>query len=349
MNSFSQHIRCKRRRYFPGVAMLPVKVMVALLPLNVAGAGLPDTARSVVYVTGGVWHDRNGNLSKESDEHGFHIQGRLYVNLISNDHRVVAAAAVGEDGRYRLPAPANINGYRMVLATDRDALHPCLPETGWVNTGEYTDGANAADQMYSPVGEIALNTGSRDIGGQDFGIEVRPEVYSAGCHTAGGWQMPLPGGRDWEDSLDGREGYTIRILTVPEEGVLYYNTKSLVAGSTIFNYRPELLQFEGAARRILDFTFASVDFAGQESRPCTAILKPEGMDDTMPPKDGSGGGCIDMLTDPVYDHVHFSGGDGCHTIRFADACGSTWSPSVWMALPFYRDTRHYCICFMPAR
>jgi uncharacterized repeat protein (TIGR01451 family) len=135
--------------------------------------GVSSGADCSVTLSGQVWKDTDGSITKDASEVGTDAGG-LSVYLVDSSGNVLAKSSVQSDGTYSIVAPINTNA-TLRLSTDgtknygQVAPAASLP-SGWVNTGENKNGVT---ETVTP-GEIAIATATSSIANQNFGLIEYP-------------------------------------------------------------------------------------------------------------------------------------------------------------------------------
>jgi hypothetical protein len=156
---------------------------------------------------------------------------------------------------------------------------PSLP-TNWVNTGENLGAGPGHDGLVN--GNLySVTLGTTNITDANLGIEKMPvanPVSALSLFNPGGTKLvnvPVLNGNDLEDGVfDGFSGTnTIIIQTLPNNGILYYDNVAVVAGDTIKNYDPSLLNVDPDNGYVtVTFTYSEVDAAHVASAPAIVTL-----------------------------------------------------------------------------
>jgi uncharacterized repeat protein (TIGR01451 family) len=142
--------------------------------------GVLSGADCSTSISGRVWIDMNGSITKDDTEVGTDAGG-LSVYLVNTSGNVLAKSPVQSNGNYSIfTTPSTVplgTNVTLRLSTDgtknygQAAPAVSLP-TGWVNTGESKNGIT---ETITP-GEIAIAATTNSIPFQDFGINVKALV-----------------------------------------------------------------------------------------------------------------------------------------------------------------------------
>ncbi|BAZ27864.1 hypothetical protein NIES4074_02920 [Cylindrospermum sp. NIES-4074] len=229
------------------------------------------------FVSGTVWNDANGSANntftniKTGSETGTNagVLNAILVDANDND-RVIATTPVNADGTYSFTDVAkNKTSLKVILSTTPGTVgvtapQPSLP-ANWINT--------------SPLTTLPFATSTTNITGKDFGIEQLPNTNDSTATSQpnpGGTNrvvVPNLSGTDPEDGTLGT-GKTFKIVTLPNNGTLYYNNAAVTANQVITNYDPALLTVDPNDGAItVTFTVAAVDAANREDpSPATVTI-----------------------------------------------------------------------------
>lgn len=227
------------------------------------------------FISGTVWNDANGSANntftniKTGSETGTNA-GVLNAILVDANNNVIATTPVNADGTYSFNDVAkNKPSLKIILSTTtgtvgNPAPAPSLP-ANWLNT--------------SPLTTDPFTTSATNITGKDFGIEQLPNTNdstAASQPNPGGANrvvVPNLSGTDPEDGTLGT-GKTFKIVTLPNNGTLYYNNAAVTANQVITNYDPALLKVDPNDGAItVTFTVAAVDAANREDpSPATVTI-----------------------------------------------------------------------------
>jgi hypothetical protein len=231
---------------------------------------------NAIFVSGLVWDDGDGSVTKNGAEVFTNAGGALYVNLVDASGNIENSVAVASDGTYSMPVKMSTNGYKLVLSTSSTDTIPSVP-AAWVNTGDQVGTDNGTIQS-AVLGVINLNTNISNIGNQNFGIEqiptADPKTGTDVANPGAAAVVPVPAfsGSDPEDLLylatDVNRTYIINTLPDTATGVLYYNGVAVTAGQVIPNFNNVLLTFDPVDGTVpVAFTYSVVDAAGKPSLP----------------------------------------------------------------------------------
>jgi gliding motility-associated-like protein/uncharacterized repeat protein (TIGR01451 family) len=225
----------------------------------------------------------NGIPVNTVDGTGINIGGTLTAILVNSTGNVVANATVASNGVYNFTAvtPAT---YSIVLSTSSGTIGSAAPSAGlpagWVNTGEnlgLTAGNDGTvNGVLSNVIVSAVNVVNANFGVNS--IPIANDVTSCEVDSGGSTEVNVPilTGSDVEAGTYNGSGSTdkITILTLPANGILYYNGAFVTAGQVISNYNPNILKLDpDAGADIVSFTYNEIDLAGTISLPGTATIK----------------------------------------------------------------------------
>ncbi|WP_281321893.1 gliding motility-associated C-terminal domain-containing protein [Flavobacterium aestivum] len=267
------------------------RLIVASIPIDFTGYDDIYTNGEVedyanLQLSGTVFNDANGlNGSPANTVNGTGTNaGGLTAVLVNSSGNVVANAIVAANGTYNFSLVSPIAGtYSIVLSTTAGTVGSPAPSaslpSGWVNTGENLGTAAGND---GSVNGILTNVtiGITAVANANFGIDNRPVANSASsCQVDPGGNtkvsVPVLTGTDIEDgTYNGTSSTnTIKIVTLPTNGVLYYNNVAVTAGQIISNYNPNLLTVDpNAGFDTISFTFSEIDAAGVESLPASVTV-----------------------------------------------------------------------------
>ena len=140
----------------------------------------------------------------------------------------------------------------------------------WIPTGDcfgISNTAGTGNSLLSPSVSVAVNTGTVNITGLNFGIERLPNSDNKSANyplNIPGQQYAIPGltGSDPEDGILGT-GKTYKITSVPNNAVLFYNGALVSTNQVITAFDPILFMIDPSDREVLcTFTYASMDSAG---------------------------------------------------------------------------------------
>lgn len=241
-----------------------------------------------INISGKVWDDGNGNVTKQAHEIVTDAGGALYVNLVDAMGYVVATTKVDSDGTYNFANAAPGLTYSIVLSTTAAAPGAPAPAAslpdGWTNTGENRNGVID----YGAMGVIDSRLyGFTNAGNLDFGIELLPSSVPFYVNIAqptlgqiitlnGGSNPPVLSGKDEEDCTSGctLDARNVVIDVIPNNADLLYNGVLVTAGQLIINFNPNLLQVQFTTATLgsnmTEFFYSFVDSAGKKD-PVTAI------------------------------------------------------------------------------
>ncbi|MEH1765014.1 MAG: hypothetical protein V7L27_00625 [Nostoc sp.] len=228
------------------------------------------------FLSGKVWDDADNSANNTftnintGSETGTNAGGLLNAILVDANNNVLKTTPVAADGTYTfLDVPLNQSNVKIILSTTagtvgNPAPAPSLP-TNWVNT--------------SPLTTAIFNTGT-NISSKDFGIEQLPDTnnVTASVQTNPGGtnksQVPTLSATDPEDG-NFSVGKSFKIISLPTNGILYYNNVAVTANQVISNYDPTQLTLDPNDGAItVTFTVAGVDAAGKEDPTPATVTMP---------------------------------------------------------------------------
>lgn len=239
-------------------------------------------------ISGQVFNDANGMTDNLVNGVGTNTSSPLYAVLTDGNNKVISYVTLPANGTYSF---ANLftGTYSVKITTTLPgAAGTTAPNashtSGWLNTGTNTGTGNALGTTIITSGNmdsVRISVTTTDVVNVDFGLERAPTanaVSSPGQMNPGGTntaQVPTLNGSDPEDgTYDGISGTnTVIIKTLPTNAILYYNGIAVVAGDTIKNYDPTLLQVDPIdGTQIVTFTYSEVDAALVASAPATVTM-----------------------------------------------------------------------------
>ncbi|MBO9583913.1 MAG: DUF11 domain-containing protein [Flavobacterium sp.] len=268
-----------------------VRLIVASIPVVFTGfddifdnGEVEDYAN--LQISGIVFNDANGlNGSPANTVNGTGTNaGGLTAVLVNSTGNVVANASVAANGTYNFSLVNPVVGtYSIVLSTVAGTIGSSAPNAslpaGWANTGENLGTAAGND---GTVNGVLTNVviGTTAIANANFGIDNIPVANTASdCQVDPGgntkMNVPVLTGSDIEDgTYNGTSSTnTIKIATLPANGILFYNNVAVTAGQIISNYNPNQLTIDlNDGFDTVSFTFSEIDAAGVESAPATVTV-----------------------------------------------------------------------------
>ena len=228
------------------------------------------------FLSGKVWDDADNSANNTftninaGSETGTNAGGLLNAILVDANNKVLVTTPVAADGTYTFAnVPLNQSNVTIILSTTAGtpgstAPTPSLP-SNWINT--------------SPLTTAPFNTAT-NISSKDFGIEQLPNTNNVTASSQGNpggtnkVQVPTLSGTDFEDGNLGT-GKTFKIINLPTNGTLYYNSIAVTANQIITNYDPTLLTIDPNDGLItVTFTVAAVDAAGREDPTPATVTMP---------------------------------------------------------------------------
>ncbi|MCC5629384.1 hypothetical protein LC613_15440 [Nostoc sphaeroides CHAB 2801] len=219
------------------------------------------------FLSGKVWNDAdnsaNGTFTNinTGSETGTNAGNLLNAILVDSNNTVLKTTTVAADGTYTfINVPLNQSNVKILLSTTAGTVGNTAPTASlppnWVNT--------------SPLTTAAFNTDT-NISSKDFGIEQLPDtnnVIGSTKKNPGGTntvQVPTLSGTDPEDG-NLSSGNSFKIVSLPNNGTLYYNGVAVTANQVITNYDPTKLTVDPNIDDLttIAFTVAAVDKAAKE-------------------------------------------------------------------------------------
>ena len=235
-------------------------------------------APPTISVSGTVWDDANGSANgsftgiQNGTETGTNA-GSLNAILVDSTGKVIATTPITTNGTYTFSTVATSqNNVTLRLSTTAGTIGATAPSpsvpTGWIGT--------------SPLTTAAFNIGTTNLTNQEFGIEQLPDtnnVTATSRTNPGGTitvQVPTLAGTDPEDGTLG-SGKKFKIVTLPNNGTLYYNGVAVSIGQVITTYDPTKLTIDPNDGNItVSFTYAAIDAASKEDPTPATVSIPFG-------------------------------------------------------------------------
>ncbi|MEH2048581.1 hypothetical protein [Nostoc sp.] len=228
------------------------------------------------FLSGKVWDDADNSANNTftnintGSETGTNAGGLLNAILVDANNNVLKTIPVAADGTYTfLDVPFNQSNVKIILSTTAGTVGNTAPAqslpSNWVNT--------------SPLTTATFNTGT-NISSKDFGIEQLPDTnnVTASLQTNPGGtnksQVPTLSAIDPEDG-NFSVGKSFKIISLPTNGILYYNNVAVTANQVINNYDPTQLTLDPNDGAItVTFTVAGVDAANKEDPTPATVTMP---------------------------------------------------------------------------
>ncbi len=231
---------------------------------------------SIISIAGLVTNDANGQTDGIVNGTPTDAGGALYANLVASN-KIVRTLLVQPDGTFSFNGIAASTTYTVSLSTTAGTVGSAPPAAslpaGYVNTGEFFGAGAGSDGATNGTLTVAVATAS--VGNVRFGIERPPTasavVAASQLNPAGSARVTVPAlqGSDAEDASI----TSFRIVTLPTNGILYYNGTAVTAGQTITSFNPALLTVDPDDGPLtVTFTYAAVDAADQSSPAASATL-----------------------------------------------------------------------------
>ena len=230
-------------------------------------------------VSGHIYDDADGGTITTTTPLSSVSSQQLYVYLVNAAGNIVSKSTVNGGAFSFTNANAN-TAYTVRLSTSNANVGAVAPAqnlpTDWVNVGESVGGT--LDGTID--GSIALSTTTSDINSVLFALDQRPtsdDVFSSALNPGGSSQVQAPSltGSDPEDGIM-NSGEDFKIISLPANGILYYNGTTVSLNQVISNYNPTLLKIDpnSTGADIITFTYAGVDQANKaDLTPATATLQ----------------------------------------------------------------------------
>ena len=219
-----------------------------------------------IVLSGKVWDDADASQTLNNAELTIN-PGPLFVVMTDANDKVIAVEPVAADGTYFFSGVTPNKAIKLTITT----VNPGLGSTS-------TSGTLPANWINTTNQTISLNTGTQNTLNQDFGLEQLPDTQDKTAavqpNPNGNTTYPVPAltGTDPEDGALGASD-RFKIVTVPNNGKLYYNGNLVNAGDTITAYDPAKLTFDpNDGVTLSSFTVSAIDAAGKED-PSPATVK----------------------------------------------------------------------------
>ena len=252
-----------------------------------ATSDVVDLQFNDITLSGNLYDDANGLQgipANTVDGTPTNSGGTIYANLVNGANQVLASVAVSATGTYIFGTGNGIqinSSFNVILTNGIKPLGNTLTAAdlplNFVSTGENLGAGVGNDGNANSILTIAIV--GNPISNANFGVDQLPDsnpISGTYVNPGGTIALSVPpiGGSDPEDGLYG-PGMAINIVSIPANGILYYNGLPVIAGQTISNYNPALLTidplFNGAGTVI--FTYAAIDAAGkQDQTPAIATI-----------------------------------------------------------------------------
>ncbi len=245
-------------------------------------------AKNKISVSGNLFNDANALADNLVNGSGLGVITGMavYAYLVDANGKVAYRTTLAAGGAFSFPSVDIQTNFTLRLSTtslnvgDNGPAGADLP-AGWLPTGDsygVNNNAGIGNSAFSPVVAIAVNTGTSNITGVNFGIERLPDSddkFQNYTKNTPGLQYAVPGltGSDPEDGLLG-SGKTYKITSVPDNAVLFYNGSLVGVNTVITNFNPALLLIDPSdTAHISIFTYASMDAAGlYDPTPATVTI-----------------------------------------------------------------------------
>ncbi|RBQ11287.1 tandem-95 repeat protein, partial [Pedobacter miscanthi] len=238
----------------------------------------------------------------------------LYANLVSNAGLVVKSAAVSPSGTYSFGTADGVTAnttFVIAVSNGVQAIGSTVNVT-LANAANTAEGSSASGDG-TPDGKTSISVLAANIAGINFGIDQKPSANNtsatfttpAGTNTVA---VPTLTGSDPEDgAYNGTSNSnTIKIVTLPGTGTLFYNAIAVTAGQTIVNYNPALLRYDPPGAGTFTFTFSEVDKAAVSSNAATVSMTFNALPDAV----------NDMVS--TNEDVTFNGNVSTNDVQSAD-------------------------------
>lgn len=228
-------------------------------------------------LSGHVYNDANGLKDSTVNGTGTNVGGALFANLLDDSNVVVQTVAVAANGSYSFSGLSHNTNYSVLVSTNEGTVGDFAPAmhlpVNWVSTGENIGSGTGDDG--SPDAVLAVSIGSADVTDANFGIERAPasnDVTPAAQVNPGGTTrvaVPALTGTDPEDP----SVTTFVILSLPADGILYYDGTAVTAGQRITSFNPALLTVDPANGSVtVSFAYLVEDAAGEPSAPSSVSM-----------------------------------------------------------------------------
>ena len=245
-------------------------------------------AKNKISVSGGLYNDANGLTDGIVNGTGMGVVTGMtvYAYLVDATGKVAYRTTLLAGGAFSFPSVDIQTNFTLRLSTtslnvgDNAPPDAALP-TGWLPTGDcygVNNNAGAGNSAAAPAVGIAVNTGTVNITGVNFGIERLPDSDDKSANytkNTPGLQYAVPAltGLDPEDGTLGA-GKTYKITSVPDNAVLFYNGALVSVNTVITSFNPALLVIDPSdTAHISSFTYASMDAAAlYDPTPATVVI-----------------------------------------------------------------------------
>ena len=234
-------------------------------------------AKNKISISGNLYNDANGLADNLVNGSNLGVIGgaAVFAYLVDNLGKVLYRVIVNGGGSFLFPAVDIQTNFTLKLSTlsvnvgDNAPTDAGLPSS-WIPTGDcfgINNTAGTGNCVLPPSVSVAVNTGTINISGVNFGIERLPDSDDKLVNylvNVPGLQYAVPAltGSDPEDGLLAA-GNTFKITSVPTNAVLFYNGGLITANQVIIAFNPSLLLIDPSDNEILtSFTYASFDAAG---------------------------------------------------------------------------------------
>jgi len=227
-------------------------------------------------ISGQVFDDANGLTDNTVNGTPTDAGGTLYANLV-NAGSVEQVVAVAADGTYTF-ATVNANTtYTVVLSTTQGTIGNAAPAAalpaGWVNIAEHLGAGSGSDGTVDGILTVPVATSG--VSSANFGIERPPTATTINAaseiNPGGSSVIAVPAliGTDPEDS----SVTTFTIITLPNNGTLYYNGTAVTPGQVLTSYNANLLKLDpNDGSLTVSFTYSATDAAGKSSSAATVNM-----------------------------------------------------------------------------
>jgi len=245
-------------------------------------------AKDKIAVSGAMFNDANGLMDNLVNGTGMGVVTGMtvYAYLVDTSGKVAYRTTLAAGGAFSFPAVDILTNFTLRLSTTSLNIGDNAPPdvglpANWLPTGDcygVNNNAGIGNSAITPIVGIAVNTGTVNITGVNFGIERLPDSDDKSKNytvNVPGLQYAVPGltGSDPEDGILGA-GKTYKITGVPTNAVLFYNGALVSTNMVITSFNPALLLIDpGDTAHLSTFTYASMDAAGlYDPSPATVTI-----------------------------------------------------------------------------